>query len=356
MKINVIPARQLTPEHAAAWAGLQEADPALASPYFRPEFTQAVASVRNDVEVAVLEEDGAPAGFFPFQRGRWGIGRAVGGPMSDFHGVIARRDLSWHAEDLVRACGLSAWSFDHLLAEQAPFRSFHYSTAPSPFMDLSRGFETYVAERQQAGTGKIREIKHHTRKAQREMGPIRFEIRNEPRAFASLVDWKTAQYRETGATCVFSFPWTVHLLECVLGYQGPGFAGQLEALYIGDQLAAVDLNLRSHGTLHGWFSAYCRDFARYSPGMILLLELARAAAAQGIRRIDLGKGPMPYKFSFMSGSTPVAEGSVAVVPLVSTLRRSWHGTRAWLRTSPLRLPVRVAGRLTRPIRGWLAFH
>jgi hypothetical protein len=70
----------------------------------------------------------------------------------------------------------------------------------------------------------------------------------------------------------------------------------------------------------------------------------------------LGKGPMPYKFSFMSGSTPVAEGSVAVVPLVSTLRRSWHGTRAWLRTSPLRLPVRVAGRLTRPIRGWLAFH
>jgi CelD/BcsL family acetyltransferase involved in cellulose biosynthesis len=107
---------------------------------------------------------------------------------------------------------------------------------------------------------------------------------------------------------------------------------------------------------HSWFLAYDRELAQYSPGMILLLEMARAAESQGIRRIDLGKGPDSYKVSWMSGATTLAVGSVAVVPVVSTLRRSWHRTRDWLRTSPLRIPVRAAGRLTRPLRGWLAFR
>ena len=79
MNIRLIPAEQLTPEHVAAWADIQRAEAALDSPYFRPEFTQAVAAVRGDVEVGVLEEGGEPVGFFPFQRGRGNVARPVGG-------------------------------------------------------------------------------------------------------------------------------------------------------------------------------------------------------------------------------------------------------------------------------------
>ena len=42
-------------------------NPQLDNPFFRPEFTQAVAAVRDDVEVAVLEIQQQPVGFFPYQ-------------------------------------------------------------------------------------------------------------------------------------------------------------------------------------------------------------------------------------------------------------------------------------------------
>src|SRR2546423_471270 len=135
MKVTVLSANRLTPGHLAAWIRLQRADPALDSPFFRPEFTQAVAAVRKDVAVAVLEQDGELAGFFPFQRTRWNIGKPVGGPLSDFQGVVVRQGFVWSAEELVRGCGLAAWDFNHLLASQLPFQPYHCRTLPSPYLD-----------------------------------------------------------------------------------------------------------------------------------------------------------------------------------------------------------------------------
>src|SRR4029077_9892089 len=100
--IRVIPAPALAPLDLAAWTAIQEADPSLASPYFRPEFTTAVAAVRHDVRVAVIERGGVPAGFFSYQRGWLDIGTPVGGPLSDYQGMIAKGDLVWNAERLIR--------------------------------------------------------------------------------------------------------------------------------------------------------------------------------------------------------------------------------------------------------------
>ena len=43
--IRIIKADQLTPDLVAAWSEIQRGNRCLASPFFRPEFTQAVASV-----------------------------------------------------------------------------------------------------------------------------------------------------------------------------------------------------------------------------------------------------------------------------------------------------------------------
>jgi CelD/BcsL family acetyltransferase involved in cellulose biosynthesis len=353
MRITVLPAARLTPAQCEAWARLQEADAALASPYFRPEFTLAVAAVRADVEVAVLEDDGAPVGFFPFQRARWNVGKPVGGRMSDFQGVVARPGLELTADELIRGCGLRGWDFDHVLAAQPLFRPYHAVTAGSPYLDLSRGFEAYKAARASAGSEKLRRVLSKARKIEREVGPLRFESHTtDPRAFAALIDWKCAQYRRTAATNVFGFPWTVALLERVLLETGEAFAGRLSALYVGDQLVAVEYGMRSHAVHHAWFPAYNVEFAKYSPGLILMVELAKAAQRLGIERMDLGKGDTQYKTCFMSGAIPLAEGCVAPHPLLRVLRRGWRHTRAWIRSGPLRL----AGRWTRPLRGWLAFR
>jgi CelD/BcsL family acetyltransferase involved in cellulose biosynthesis/glycosyltransferase involved in cell wall biosynthesis len=315
MKFTTLRADQLTADHLRAWSDLQRADPALDSPFFRPEFTRAVAAVRPGVRVAVLEEGGAPAGFFPFQDRGWGIGGPVGGRLCDFQGVVARPGLAWRADELVRACGLLAWDFDHLVASQGAFVPYHYATAGSAFMDLSKGFEAYADERRRTGSRLLRQTQRLALKLGREVGPVRFEPHAaDPHVLATLIDWKAAQYRRTGATNVFAFGWTVRLLERAVGERGEAFAGKLSALYAGGRLIAIDLGLRSYGVLHGWFPAYHPGFAQYSPGTILLLEIAKAAEALGLRRYDLGKGPEPYKARFMSGAIPVAEGSVAVAP------------------------------------------
>jgi CelD/BcsL family acetyltransferase involved in cellulose biosynthesis len=48
----------------------------------------------------------------------------------------------------------------------------------------------------------------------------------------------------------------VQLLERLLAARGEAFVGKLLALYAGDQLIAIELAMRSHGVLHGWFPAY----------------------------------------------------------------------------------------------------
>ena len=58
MKVDVVTARELLPELVARWVELQAADARFVSPYFRPEFTQAVAAARDDVFVGVLSEGG----------------------------------------------------------------------------------------------------------------------------------------------------------------------------------------------------------------------------------------------------------------------------------------------------------
>jgi CelD/BcsL family acetyltransferase involved in cellulose biosynthesis len=357
LKITTIPANRLTPDHLEAWSRLQRDDSAVDSPYFRPEFTRAVAAVRGDVEVALLEEDSEPVGFFPFQRGRWGIGRPVGGPMSDFQGIIARRGLAWSADELIRSCRLRAWDFNHLVAGQEPFRQHHLIKDGSPYMDLSQGFDAYQDDRQRAGSMLLRQTLRKARKAERELGPLRLEPHTtDPRVFAALVEWKAGQYRRTKATNVFAFGWTTKLLERILGEAGETFAGMLSALYAGEKLLAVHLWLRSFAVLHSWFPAYDPDFGAYSPGLILLVEVAKVAEALGVQRIDLGKGAKDYKSSFMSGAIPLAEGSVAVSPWVRLVRHGWHRTRTWMRSSRWGAPARVAARWTRSLRGWLAFR
>src|SRR5882762_9115859 len=60
------------------WRVLQESNLELENPCFAPEFTQAVAAARNDVEVGIIEDCGETVAIFPFQRKAGGRGIPVG--------------------------------------------------------------------------------------------------------------------------------------------------------------------------------------------------------------------------------------------------------------------------------------
>jgi CelD/BcsL family acetyltransferase involved in cellulose biosynthesis len=61
-----------------------------------------------------------------------------------------------------------------------------------------------------------------------------------------------------------------------------------------------------------WFPAYDREFARYSPGTILTLRIAEAAAAAGLEHVDLGKGDEPYKARLATRTLTLGEGALAL--------------------------------------------
>lgn len=355
--VEVLPANQLTQHQFAIWSDLQDADPSLDSPFFCPEFTQMVARVRDDVEVAVVRQGRQEAGFFPFQRNRRDVALPVCGRLNEFHGVIAERGVAWNAEELIRHSGLRAWHFDHLITTQTPFFPFHLQAFYSPYLYLGDGFEKYVQTRRAAGCQTYAQIMRKTRKIEKEVGPLRFEFHTRnPETVQALVTWKSSQHKRTRRLQVFRFPWVVELMNCVQATQGKMFAGVVSALYAGNRLIAVHFGIRSRKALHIWFPAFDRAFEKYSPGLILLIHLARAAAEEGIERIDFGKGSERYKTSLKTGDTPIAMGVVDTRPLVDALRRRWQHLKKRIRSTRGKRVFDVSLHMSHHFREWMALR
>lgn len=347
MKITVIPGKELTLDHQLQWRRIQHANPALDSPYFCPEFTLAVAEVRDDVQIAILEDSGEIVGFFAFQRGRMGCGKPVGAHLSDFQGVVIYKDVTWTAEELISGCRLTMWDYDHFIQSQHYFNQYHKHTAASPYMDLSGGFATYMQGRSEAGVKPLSRLRTLSRKLEREIGPIRFECNiSDSEALHKLLAWKSDQYLASGGVdLLHAKNWACRLLERIHQRQTEHFRGMLSTLYVGGALAAAHFGMRSHSVWHYWFPAYDPRLARYSPGLILLMRMAEAAESIGIRRIDLGRGGELYKQRFMSGALTLAEGCVTVPSITSLLRKRVHAGLDWLRVSRLSYPLRNPGRM-----------
>jgi CelD/BcsL family acetyltransferase involved in cellulose biosynthesis len=352
MNIRTQPFTQLTSEEIAAWSAMQAANPQIASPFFRPEFTQAVAAVRNGVEVAILEEGGRPVGFFPYERTRGGRAMPVGSRLSDFHGVIAAPQLEFDPIRLLRDCRLSSWRFDHLESSQSPLAKFAFRHADSPLIDLTQGFTTYAA-------GLSTHFRAHMRRKlknlERELGPIRLEsdVRDSS-VLSTLIRWKRQQYKTTRVLDVLGARWVCELLERILDFRGREFTAMLPVLYAGDRVVAICYLLRSENVLHSWFPAYDREAARYSPGMQLNLEILRQAPSLGITRVDLGKGEEDYKSTLRTGAVQVAEGAVDLSSLKTSARSAWWGVRVRLQASPLRRVLKYPARKVSHLHGWLA--
>jgi len=353
IRYQSIPASELTAEHIQAWSRLQRADPRFDSPYFRPEFTLAVASVRSTSEVIVLEQDDQPMGFLPYDRSPRNVARPVAPDMTDFQGVIVRHDFGWDAEAMLRGCGLAALYFDHLIATQEELRPYHWLEEPSPSMDLGGGFEAYLQRRAELGSHRVKTVLRKARKLEREVGPLRLEPLSTDRSILrTLIAWKTAQYYRTKTRNVFAQPWTVALLERLLEERSEALTGMLSVLYAGDSVASIHMGMMSHGVLHYWFPAYNVQLHRYSPGLIQLIRTAQEAEALGIRRIDLGRGPEAYKESLMTGATNVAEAAVDLRPLVRPARRFWFRTKNYVRHSRWQTPARLVVRNLRALARW----
>lgn len=357
MDVTLVPGNQLTDEQIGLWTNFIETNSTLSSPFFRPEFTLAVAAERHDIEVAILKEAGEIQGFFPFQR-RWKrLGLPVGEPLSDFQGIIGPADLACDPRQIIRDCGLAAWMFNHLLTEQVHFQPYHETVSPSLFIDLSEGFDSYEEERRRKGAKFFRQLRRKRRQVTKEIGAVRFEFHTtDKNVFATLLRWKASQYIRTKHSNVLAFDWIVNVLRRIWNQKAEGFAGKLSALYFGDRLAAVEFDMRSRTVLHRWFPAYDSNLARYSPGTMCALGVIENAHQHGIRRIDLGKGIESHKRQWTSKSIDVVEGTVTSSRTTQACYSTYNGTRSIMQHAVMGAPIRLTARATRSLRRSLLYR
>ena len=147
MKWEVIPAKDLPADVCAAWESMGASSAELSSPYFSPAFSAHVGAVRERARVGVCSDAGGIRAVLPFERCPMGLGRPIGGPVSDYQAFISAPGFEADPREVVRGCDLSAWRFDHLLASQAAFAPYHTSVSESPVLDLSGGYEAYIEAR-----------------------------------------------------------------------------------------------------------------------------------------------------------------------------------------------------------------
>lgn len=353
MQVKLARPCELGPSEISAWQSMQRLTPSLANPFLSPEFTIAVGGFRPDAWVAVLYDGQSIAGFFPFERRRLEAGVPVcGWPGTPCQGLVHVPGADWDPRDLLRKCGLSAWQFDHLIAEQEPFAPYQVTVDPSPVMDLSDGYAAYHQALRAKSSRWCRSIRHQSHNLTRDAGEIRFVADcDDPAVLRALMAWKSDQYRRIGAVDHFARPWFADLLGALRELRCGHAGGLLSGLYAGDQLVAAAFGLRTAEHFVGWFTAYDPQFGRYSPGQISFLRMAEEYAAAGIRTIDLGKGAGDYKQRLKSHDVFVAEGIVTTRSVLAAAHRARSASARWAVRTVLAHPR--LSRATRQVRSAL---
>jgi CelD/BcsL family acetyltransferase involved in cellulose biosynthesis len=306
LKAEIIGIEALVEADWAEWRAILAANPALASPYFRPEFARIAGAVSPGAAVAVFSRGGQRIGFFPHQR-RGGAVQPLAAPMNDYHGVIARPEAVPSLEEAAEVLGaarlnLTAWVGPIALGEDR--RTVQVELGED-------GYDGWYAERR-ASQGKFFKDKERARRSlEAEFGPVRVErgLRD-----ATLLDWlidlKRDQYRRTGRHDIFACGWTADLLHALLKAEDEGFGASMAGLWAGDRLAAVEYSLHAGDQYHFWFPGYEPGMARCSPGILLSLDTMRLEADHGYRTFDFGFEGEHYKKYFCNGFKVVREAVV----------------------------------------------
>ncbi|RKQ69000.1 CelD/BcsL family acetyltransferase involved in cellulose biosynthesis [Litorimonas taeanensis] len=293
----------------AAWSRLRASNPKLYSPYFHIDYTLAVASLRKDVNIAVLEEAGEIVAILPYQGESFA--RPVGAPMTDYHGLICGPDYRYSLQDILSATSVGAYHFSALVSDiEQDVPKTHLGAV----MSFPEGAEVWREARDSSFRKHQKSLRRRIRKATEEIGAPHIIFRSQSiEEFDTLIDWKVAQYAASGYYNVLGAEWTLPLLKSLWkkGIDAP-LRLEMHSLYFGNQLAAIDTGLTDGTTYHSWIVAYNNAFRSYSPGTQLLNQIIDASDTLGYKTIDLGLGIDDFKQYYASETVKAASGFASI--------------------------------------------
>ena len=310
----------LSQAEIAAWERLSATHAHLATPFLSVHYARAVGAAGMDARVCVLSEGTQIRAFFPYQfADRWmralGAAERIGGELCDAFGLIAAPDLHIAPEQLLHLASLHYVSFSHLGQEQLAHGLPGEQPRTALRVRIAPGTGAPLAGIASVGAAYIEESAAIRRRAESELGPLRFEFdalgaRPDLAAelVAELIAQKRAVYRADGAADMLAAPVTQRVLARLASCRFDSCRGVLSRLYAGDRWLGAHFGIMGHGTLIWWLHAHDPALRRYDPERLLLHSLIDAARTEGFRILDRGEGDTPAKRAVHSDTYPLYRG------------------------------------------------
>ncbi len=300
-------AGDLTANDLALWRDMQAATPAFYSPLLSPDFTQAVARVRDDVRVLVFRRHGKVVAFLPVHMRPGCFARPVGAPFSDYSALITFPDPDLTMTEALQAAGIHRYQAIGLVD---PYNVF--GEIVDGEIDEASGIDLRdEAPESNANKKLLKNIRRISRHLEDDHGPVRFIAGDrDPLHFETMLKLKRQQTRDTGLHDFLEPEWVQQLLKNLFAAPESGLHGFMLTLTAGDTPVLYHFGVRLGDRAHPWVSSYDSAFASYSPGQIFLNGLHEPLRQAGVSYYDLSTGQQGYKAIFSNTRFPVTHALI----------------------------------------------
>lgn len=216
-------------------------------------------------------------------------------------------------EGPVRAVGyLPSVSRQTVSAEEWVARPPAEGIRPSPFVDWSRfeRWDDFAASVSARMGNLLADSRRRRNKLAKTLGDVELRIDDRrPETLALGMKWKSAQYVASGYGDLFADAGNRRLF---VELQARGLV-LVSSLSAGDKVIAVHLGASHEGRLYWWIPSYDPDFAKFSPGRLLMESLIRASFERGDHEFDFLIGDEAYKWRYATHTRVI--GSAGAPPL-----------------------------------------
>ncbi|HEX7097054.1 MAG TPA: GNAT family N-acetyltransferase [Acidimicrobiales bacterium] len=177
---------------------------------------------------------------------------------------------------------------------------------PAPLVML-REFPTWddvQAHWKRTEKGAVRESRRRAKRIEREVGPLRYSLRDpSPDAFDLCIEWKSQQFRSAGVASPLDDPRERRLLRNLVD-NGLAVVSSLRA---GDRVIASHIGLDWQGVMHWWLPTFDRELRAMSPGRLLLEWVLQQCYERGDVVFDFLRGDAEYKWIYATHYREVRE-------------------------------------------------
>ena len=170
--------------------------------------------------------------------------------------------------------------------------------AVSPYVDWSGvdSWEAFLASRRSLpGVDSVATVMRKRERLERSLGPVTLKLIDESEdVFEQLIKWKSAQYAESPGINRLGVRQNVDFYREL---RRRGFF-LTTSYWAGERLLGGKIGVRVDGRHISRVTVFNREYADFSPGSVMSLDVLRASFEAGDREFDYLMGREPYKFTY----------------------------------------------------------